>query len=77
MPPATCSEQCQNEKPSSNRCAIPACFGWRVWYKAGLPFFQGDVTDINAEILLIDLDKRQPLPPTVPIWNILSIRKQC
>ncbi|KAG8331417.1 hypothetical protein J6590_042184 [Homalodisca vitripennis] len=49
----------------------PAYSDWRGRYRAGFPFFRGDMT-----FFLMNLDGRQPLPPTLPILSILSLWKQ-
>ncbi|KAG8311596.1 hypothetical protein J6590_040145 [Homalodisca vitripennis] len=44
-------------------CPPPPWFDWRCWFRYN-------------KFILIDLDRRRPLPPNLPIQNILSLRKQ-
>ncbi|KAG8259329.1 hypothetical protein J6590_014798 [Homalodisca vitripennis] len=61
------------------RGSPPAYFDWRGRFRAEL-FLPGVMTnrshDKYPNSFLMDLDKRRILPPTLPIQNILPLRKQ-
>ncbi|KAG8247394.1 hypothetical protein J6590_061818 [Homalodisca vitripennis] len=51
---------------SLKMCHPPVCFDWRTLFRAGLPFFLGDMTlRLVPKFFLMDLDSRWPLPPNL------------